>query len=335
MREKKKTRSLARSRHTLARLSLLRPRPAHSPSLHATLPHPAMRTTLAPARRPGLAPTTARRAACAPLAAKPTKAADFRALSEADIDAAVAESKRALFDMRIAQRTRQVREEGRGRRERERGGGAWRGAARRRGGPGLRRSTTPQAPPLVRSRHKEGPMRCNAGRVEGRRRSGRQARTPRLGATAPLSFAPRPSSRVPVFPHTPTTPHTLTGVQTLRLWLAQDQDRAAVERQAGAHPRRGRQQARVSARGESGKGGGRLWPVLNLFFSPSTFFFFFPCVHCDLSFPFFWGGKKEWGVGVWETWACALSFRSKTLLSLTPRPAGSAPPPAPPPRPPA
>ena len=68
-----------------------------------------MQLRLAPARRPGTA--AARPAPLArPPQAKPTKAADFRTLPDADIDASVAESKRALFDMRIAQRTRQVRE---------------------------------------------------------------------------------------------------------------------------------------------------------------------------------------------------------------------------------
>lgn len=75
-----------------------------------------MRSTLAPRR---LAAPTRRASAVAPLAAKPTKAAEFRGLDDAAIDAAVAESKRALFDMRIAQRTRQVRGW-------EEGGNAWR-----------------------------------------------------------------------------------------------------------------------------------------------------------------------------------------------------------------
>lgn len=66
--------------------------------------------TLAPSPRSAAALSSARRAsAVAPLAAKPTKAADFRGLTNEDIDKAVAESKRALFDMRIAQKTRQVR----------------------------------------------------------------------------------------------------------------------------------------------------------------------------------------------------------------------------------
>lgn len=64
---------------------------------------------LAPSSRSLAASTSSRRAASVVVAAKPTKAADFRGLSNDEIDAAVAESKRALFDMRIAQRTRQVR----------------------------------------------------------------------------------------------------------------------------------------------------------------------------------------------------------------------------------
>lgn len=70
-----------------------------------------MRAALAPSTRgaSALAPSSSRRAASVVVAAKPTKAADFRGLSNEEIDTAVAESKRALFDMRIAQRTRQVR----------------------------------------------------------------------------------------------------------------------------------------------------------------------------------------------------------------------------------
>ena len=67
---------------------------------------------LAPSPRSAAAFASAaprRASAVAPLAAKPTKAADFRGLSNDEIDTAVAESKRALFDMRIAQKTRQVR----------------------------------------------------------------------------------------------------------------------------------------------------------------------------------------------------------------------------------
>ena len=66
---------------------------------------------LAPSPRSAAALSSAprRASAVAPLAAKPTKAADFRGLSNEEIDKAVAESKRALFDMRIAQKTRQVR----------------------------------------------------------------------------------------------------------------------------------------------------------------------------------------------------------------------------------
>ena len=69
---------------------------------------------LAPSRRSAAALSSAprRASAVAPLAAKPTKAADFRGLSNEEIDKAVAESKRALFDMRIAQKTRQVRKRG-------------------------------------------------------------------------------------------------------------------------------------------------------------------------------------------------------------------------------
>lgn len=65
---------------------------------------------LAPSRSAAAlaAPAPRRASAVAPLAAKPTKAADFCGLSNEEIDTAVAESKRALFDMRIAQKTRQV-----------------------------------------------------------------------------------------------------------------------------------------------------------------------------------------------------------------------------------
>ena len=68
--------------------------------------------TLAPSRSGAAtlaAPSRPRVSAVTPLAAKPTKAADFRGLSNEEIDKAVSESKRALFDMRIAQKTRQVR----------------------------------------------------------------------------------------------------------------------------------------------------------------------------------------------------------------------------------
>ena len=79
-----------------------------------SLNNTAMRAAaLAPSPRSASALSSAaaprRASAVAPLAAKPTKAADFRGLSNAEIDTAVAESKRALFDMRIAQKTRQVR----------------------------------------------------------------------------------------------------------------------------------------------------------------------------------------------------------------------------------
>ena len=42
------------------------------------------------------------------VAAKPTKAADFRPLSEEDLQTAVRESERALLTLRIAQKTRKV-----------------------------------------------------------------------------------------------------------------------------------------------------------------------------------------------------------------------------------
>ena len=66
---------------------------------------------LRPAARPAarLAPATSSRAASvAPLAAKPTKAADFRSMSDDDLKAAVSEGKMALFKLRMAQKTRQV-----------------------------------------------------------------------------------------------------------------------------------------------------------------------------------------------------------------------------------
>ena len=95
-----------------------------------------MQAALRPATRPSprLAPATSGRrvAAVAPLAAKPTKAADFRAMSDDDIKAAVAEGKTALFKLRMAQKTRQVRG-GEGREEEGRGDGA----RRRRIGRGL------------------------------------------------------------------------------------------------------------------------------------------------------------------------------------------------------
>lgn len=84
------------------------------PSLRFPSPvrkHTTMRAAaLAPSPRSVavLSAAPRRASAVAPLAAKPTKAADFRGLSNEEIDAAVAESKRALFDMRIAQKTRQV-----------------------------------------------------------------------------------------------------------------------------------------------------------------------------------------------------------------------------------
>jgi hypothetical protein len=69
----------------------------------------ALRPT-GPAARPAprLA-TPSGRAALPPLAAKPTKAADFRSLTDEQIKQEVADGKKALFKLRMAQKTRQVR----------------------------------------------------------------------------------------------------------------------------------------------------------------------------------------------------------------------------------
>ena len=105
------------SSHFLPLSSSLFPRvdsPPPSP-LFRSLSRDTMRAAaLAPSPRSAAAFSSAaaplrRASAVTPLAAKPTKAADFRGLSNDEIDKAVAESKRALFDMRIAQKTRQVR----------------------------------------------------------------------------------------------------------------------------------------------------------------------------------------------------------------------------------
>jgi hypothetical protein len=106
-----------------------------------------MQAALRPATRPAprLAPATSgrRSVAVAPLAAKPTKAADFRSLSDEDIKAAVSEGKTALFKLRMAQKTRQVRK------ERERVGKGGRGAAHW------------QLPPQLRVRSVCGPLKAS------------------------------------------------------------------------------------------------------------------------------------------------------------------------------
>jgi ribosomal protein L29 len=66
-----------------------------------------------PAPRLAAAAPSGRRAPAAVVAAKPTKAADFRSLSDEDIKQQVADGKKALFKLRMAQKTRQVRWTGR------------------------------------------------------------------------------------------------------------------------------------------------------------------------------------------------------------------------------
>ena len=70
-----------------------------------------MQAALRPSARPAprLAPATSYARPSVAAAAKPTKAADFRAMSDDDIKAAVAEGKMALWKLRMAQKTRQVR----------------------------------------------------------------------------------------------------------------------------------------------------------------------------------------------------------------------------------
>lgn len=55
-----------------------------------------------------LTPAQARPRAVVVSMAKPTKAADLRGMSEEEVNAEVYKCKRALFDLRVAQKTRQA-----------------------------------------------------------------------------------------------------------------------------------------------------------------------------------------------------------------------------------
>ncbi len=61
------------------------------------------------AQRARLPPAPARQGMAVLAMAKPTKAGDLRGLSDEELGAEVYKSKRALFDLRVAQKTRQVR----------------------------------------------------------------------------------------------------------------------------------------------------------------------------------------------------------------------------------
>lgn len=230
---------------------------------------------LAPSPRPG---AVARRPRGAPVAAKPTKAADFRGLEADALDAAVAESRRALFDLRIAQRTRQVRVVGVAR-----GGGgvARRGAAAAAGAPRANAASAPPAPLAARAFHARGPGgRGNAG-PEGRsgrwRRSGRPARS--AGAlTRPLPVSPRNSSRPTLAGTRPRcgggqwggmagrgrgrAPAADRPTPILSSLPHPTPDRPAPHHQAGAHPGRRRGQARRAQGGEEGEGRRWVRPIL-------------------------------------------------------------------------
>lgn len=176
--------------------------PAVSTLLHSSSPFIMQLARLAPSPRPG---AVARRPRGAPVAAKPTKAADFRGLEADALDAAVAESRRALFDLRIAQRTRQVRVVGVAR-----GGGgvARRGAARRR--PPARRGRTPPPPLPPPSRHAHFTRAGLAGAA---------TRGPRGAAGGGGAAGGRRARRGRSPARCPSPP----GIQAVRLWLAQDQ----------------------------------------------------------------------------------------------------------------